>query len=167
MRLIIEPRDFKRLSRSTQEELLQLLSGRGRSTGAAPTPGPPAKKPRFRYRSPVDLTPELTARLMHGINAQHKERLRLFAESGGRVELSRLLAAEGAPAGDVRALSHFEGAVTRRLRRILGDREKVAYLIGWDYESTVWNEDTTQIVDGVYYVTDATAACLRAYFQLD
>lgn len=186
MRLVIEPSDFKRLSTSTQSELLYLLTNASPTRAEALSPDPAAnaggngnataikaKRPRLRWREPVDLTPELTQRLMHGINQQHKDRLRLFAENGGRVRMRELLAqdglaADGAPgAADVRVLSHFEGAVTRRLRRILGDDDKIAYLIGWDYQSTEWNPDASQIVDGVYYVSGPTAACLRAYFGLD
>jgi hypothetical protein len=184
MRLVIEPRDFKRLSTSTQSELLRMLSGGGKAPVVAEALSPEAaenaqatgaktRQPRLRWREPVDLTPDLTHRLMHGINQQHKERLRLFAESGGRVRMRELLAHDGRAqnadpeAADVRMLSHFEGAITRRLRRIMGDSEKVAYLIGWDYPSTEWNADNSQIVDGVYYVSGPTAACLREYFGLD
>ena len=184
MRLVIEPRDFKRLSTSTQSELLRMLAGGGRSpvvadalsvdaTSNASGGSAANRRPRLRLREPVDLTPDLTQRLLHGINQQHADRLRLFAEQGGRVRMRALLACDGnkseaAPeAADVRALSHFEGAITRRLRRILSDSEKVAYLIGWDYASTEWNADTSQIVDGVYYVSGPTTACLREYFGLD
>lgn len=204
MRLVIEPRDFKRLSTSTKVELVRMLAGGGKAPAVAealsPAPaangktagapgeaaGAKGRKPRLRWREPVDLTPELTRRLLHGINQQHKDRLRLFAERGGRVRMRDLLthdgragapadpeaapkaAPEAAPeAADVRMLSHFEGAITRRLRRILGDREKVAYLIGWDYASTEWNADASQIVDGVYYVSGPSAACLRDYFDLE
>jgi hypothetical protein len=190
MRLVIEPKDFKRLSTGTQSELLRLLTGGGKgpttvdalsdahaaaaANGAANGQGQAAAKPksapRFRLRQPVDLTPDLTQRLLHGMNAEHKRRLSLFAEHGGRVRMQQLLESEAETWGetpDVRTLSHFEGAVTRRLRRILGDQDKVAYLIGWDYESTVWNDDNSQIVDGVYYVSGPTVACLREYFELD
>lgn len=184
MRFVIEPRDFKRLSTSTQSELLRMLAGGGKAPVVADAlspeaaangtaAGPKNKHLRLRWREPVDLTPDLAQRLLHGINQQHKDRLRLFAESGGRVRMRELLAHDGRAtetdpeAADVRMLSHFEGAVTRRLRRILGDTEKVAYLIGWDYASTVWNTDNSQIVDGVYYVSGPTAACLREYFGLD
>ena len=189
MRLVIEPRDFKRLSTSTQTELLRMLAGGGKApvvthalsteaaaNGATPPDGASGMKsrqPRLRLREPVDLTPELTQRLLHGINQQHKARLRLFAENGGRARMRELLAHDGravdaAPeAADVRALSHFEGAITRRLRRILGDSEKVAYLIGWDYASTEWNDDNSQIIDGVYYISGPSVACLREQFGLD
>ena len=111
MRPVVEPRDFKRLSTSTQSELLRMLAGGGKAPAVADA-----------------LSPE---------------------------------------AADVRMLSHFEGTITRRLRRISGDTEKVAYLIGWDYASTIWNADTSQIFDGVYYVSGPTAACLREYFGFD
>lgn len=161
MRLVIEPKDFKRLSNATQNELLRVLTGADADAVASAST---AHKPRLRWRRPVDLTPELTQRLMHGINEQHVDRLKLFAENGGRVTMKELLGRSQDE--DVRALSHFEGAITRRLRRIMGDTEKVAYLIGWDYDSTEWNDDKSQIVDGVYYVTDDTVHCLKDYFGL-
>lgn len=164
MRLVIEEADFQRLSTATQNELLQALLGRA-PAGAAVLPTSPVKKPRYRLREPVDLSPELTAKLMHGLAENHRRRLRLFAERGGRVSMRELMALTGDT--DVRALSHFEGAVTRRLRRILGDKDKVAYLIGWDYDSTQWNDDTTEIVDGTFYVTEPTLRCLREHFELD
>jgi hypothetical protein len=197
MRLVIEPRDFKRLSTATQSELLRMLTGGGKAPSVAEALSPDAaargepvdrtrangpgsqgrggksRRPRLRWREPVDLTPDLTQRLLHGINKQHKDRLRLFAEKGGRVRMRELLSPDGAPedgvpgAADVRLLSHFEGAITRRLRRLLDDTDKVAYLIGWDYPSTQWNADHSQIVDGEYYVSGPTAACLRAYFGID
>lgn len=167
MRLVIEKSDFQRLSTATQDELLRVLAGRGAMARAGINGGEPAtaKKPRFRLRRPVELTPELTSRLMHGLSESHKARLKLFAEKGGRVSMKELLARMGDT--DVRALSHFEGALTRRLRRLLNDTDKVAYLIGWDYDSTKWNEDRTQIVDGTYYVSDSTVHALREYFELD
>lgn len=160
MRLVIEKSDFQRLSTATQNELMQALFGR-----AVGDTSSPLKRPRFRLRQPIDLTPDLTVKLMHGLADNHRRRLKLFAEKGGRVSMRELLAVTGD--SDVRALSHFEGAVTRRLRRIVEDYEKVAYLIGWDYESTQWSEDGSQIVDGTYYVTEPTLRCLREYFELD
>lgn len=164
MRLVIEKSDFQRLSKATQNELIRALSG---ADGApvAGVNGAAGKKPRFRWRQPVDLTPDLTARLMHGMAESHKNRLKLFAEKGGRVSMKELMDLSGDT--DVRALSHFEGAITRRLRRLVGDTEKVAYLVGWDYDSTKWNDDGSQIVDGTYYVSEPTTRCLRDYFEID
>lgn len=166
MRLVIERSDFQLLSKSTQDELLRVLTGHaGEAPARSGMNGAPARRPRFRWRRPVDLTPELTVRLMHGLGETHKARLKLVAEKGGRVRLSELLAVAGD--SEPRQLSHFEGAVTRRLRRILGDTEKVAYLLGWDYDSTEWNADRSEIIDGIYYVSEPTLHCLRAYFELD
>lgn len=164
MRLVIEKSDFQRLSKATQDELMRELAGTDGAASAGVN-GTQVKRPRFRWRRPVDLTPELTTRLMHGMAETHKERLKLFAVKGGRVSMKELMEFTGD--SDVRALSHFEGAVTRRLRRVVGDTEKVAYLVGWDYESTKWSEDGSQIVDGTYYVSEATLGCLREYFELD
>lgn len=167
MRLVIEKTDFQRLSTATQDELLRVLAGRGALARAEAGPAKLAsnRRPRLRWRQPIDLSPELTARLMHGLADGHKQRLRLFATNGGRVSMKELLLLMDDT--DIRALSHFEGAITRRLRRLLGDTEKAAYLIGWDYDSTQWNADRSQIVDGTYYVSEPTLRCLRDYFELD
>ena len=61
---------------------------------------------------------------------------------------------------DLRVLSYFQGALTRKLRRLLNDREKQIHLIGWDYATTRWDVDHTNIVDGVCYVTDITQSSL-------
>ena len=61
---------------------------------------------------------------------------------------------------DLRVLSYFQGALTRKLRRLLDDREKRVHLIGWDYASTQWNDARTEIVDGICYVTEMTRTSL-------
>lgn len=77
--------------------------------------------------------------------------------------MSRLLKVTGDT--DPRVLSYFQSVITRKLRRILGDSEKKMYLIGWDYASTKWNKEHTEIVDGDYYVTNRTLNALKAFFR--
>jgi hypothetical protein len=54
--------------------------------------------------------------------------------------------------------------VTRRLRRLMNDTEKKANLIGWDYDSTQWDDAHTEIIDGVYYVSEKSAGALATLF---
>ena len=65
---------------------------------------------------------------------------------------------------DIRVLSYFQGALSRKLRRLLGDDERKMHLIGWDFESTRWDESHVRIVDGICYVTDKTAESLSHCF---
>ena len=60
----------------------------------------------------------------------------------------------------MRQLSHFQTVITRRLRRLIDDPEKKAELVKWDFDSTVWSADGDDLVDGTYYVSEATAASL-------
>ena len=61
---------------------------------------------------------------------------------------------------DLRALSHFQGALSRRIRRNVGDPDKRLHLIGWDYATTKWNADRTKITDGDCYLTKKTTTAL-------
>ncbi len=158
MRIVIEAADFRRLSAGTQSELLELLAGK-RIADVAKT----AKKPSVNWRHPVDLTPELAVKLIHGLAENHRRRLELFARKGGRVSMKALLAVTRDT--DLRVLSYFQGAVSRKLRRLLGDHTKQAQLLGWDYESTKWDKEHKHIINGIYYVTDKTTKALEAYFD--
>ena len=66
---------------------------------------------------------------------------------------------------DLKATSGFVKDMTRRLRRMISDPEKKAQLIQWDFDSTKWDAGRTVIVDGVYYVSPATAHALRRAFS--
>jgi len=154
MQIVIEPNDFRRLSPETQREIIQLIAGREALAGQRTT-----RRANARWREPVDLTPDLARRLVHGLSDNHRRRLEIFARSGGRARMTELLGVTGD--SHWRALSLFEGAMTRRLRRLIGDEEKKANLIGWDYDSTVWDKDHKEILDGVYYVTPSTARALK------
>ena len=155
MNIVIEHAEFRRLSTGTQREILEQLTGqklaeasRVRRRGEA----------QLHWRRPVDLTPTQTRKLIHGLGDNHRKRLEVLAKNGGRASLKSLLKVTGD--NDLRVLSHFQGVVTRRLRRLIEDPDKKAELVKWDFESTQWNRDRTTIVDGVYYVSDATAAAL-------
>ena len=163
MRLVIEADDFRRLSKATQRELIRFFAGRGFADRHYGEPQPPSRRSEVEWRRPIDLTPELTMQLMHGLGENHRQRLSLFARTGGRVSMKQLLHKTGDT--DPKVLSYFQSVVTRKLRRILGDHEKQALLIGWDYDATRWNREHTQIVDGVYFVTEPTASALQGYFD--
>lgn len=162
MRLVIEASDFQRLSLPTRRELVEKLAGKD-TLSATDTRG--STRPRnLLWREPFDLTPELATRLMHGISESHRVRLKLFATRGGRVRQSELLAVTGDT--DMKVLSHFQGAMSRRLRRMINDPDRRLHLIGWDYAATKWNDDHTEIVDGIYYLTEKTTRALQGHFGL-
>jgi hypothetical protein len=158
MRLVIEAGDFRRLSADTQKELIRYFAGRNFLE---------AKEGRRRghheWREPIDLSHDLTVQLMHGLADNHRRRLEAFTRHDGRVTMKQLLKITGDR--DPRVLSYFQSVITRKLRRILGDKEKKTYLIGWDYASTKWNRQHTEIIDGDYYVTKKTLNALKSYFR--
>ncbi len=155
MHIVIEPKDFRRLSPETQRELIRKFAD-----PKLLQPARRAVRTETTWKKPVDLDRNLALRLVHGLSENHRERLKIFAGNKGRARMKELLAVTGDT--HWRALSLFEGAMTRRLRRLIGDTEKKAHLIGWDYDSTVWDKDHKEIVDGVYYVTPKTAKALQA-----
>jgi len=159
MRIVIEQTDFRRLSAGTQKELIQAF------TGKAPVAVEVPKKPgKQLWRQPMDLSPKLAVRLLHGLSEPHRARLKLFARKGGRVTQRDLLKATDDK--DMRVLSHFQAVLSRRLRRLLDDPEKRIHLIGWDFEATKWDKSHTDIINGVYYVTEPTVRALRDYFEI-
>jgi hypothetical protein len=79
MRIVIEQSDFRRLSDGTQKELIEAF------TGKALIVAPPAKKQgKQLWRQPMDLSPDLAVRLLHGLSEPHRVRLRLFAQNISR-----------------------------------------------------------------------------------
>ena len=68
--------------------------------------------------------------------------------------MHQLLAATGDT--DLRVLSYFQGALCRKLQRLLNDRDKRIHLIGRDYAATRWDDDHVKIVDGICYITSKT-----------
>lgn len=154
MNIVIEQADFRRLSPRTQQEIIEQLTGK--PLAQRETSG---RRKRLFWRRPVDLSPDLTLKLVHGLGETHRKRLEVLAEKGGRASVKDLLAVSGDT--DWRVLSHFQSVLTRRLRRLVEDPEKKAELIKWDFDSTEWNSDRTTIVDGIYYCSERTAEALR------
>ncbi len=159
MRLVIEQSDFRRLSAQTRKELIEAFTGKD-----LPAPRPAKPSGRALWREPMDLSADLAARLLHGLSEPHRARLELFAKKGGRVTQRDLLKATND--SDMRVLSHFQAVLSRRLRRLLDDPEKRIHLIGWDFNATKWDKSHSDIIHGVYYVTEATAHTLQDYFGL-
>ncbi len=159
MRLVIEQSDFRRLSAQTRKELLEAFTGK-----SLPAPRPAKPSGKALWREPMDLSPDLAARLLHGLSEPHRARLALFAKKGGRVTQRELLKATND--SDMRVLSHFQAVLSRRLRRLFDDPEKRIHLIGWDFNATKWDKSHSDIINGVYYVTDTTAHTLQSYFGL-
>ncbi len=157
MRMIIEQTDFRRLSPETQKELLERFAGRQMAASRRTT-----RRADAKWTQPIDLSLPLANKLVHGLTDDEQTRLRLFARTGGRATMRELLAVTDD--NDWHVLSHWQGVLTRRLRRLMGDTQKKAHLIGWDYDATHWDEDHKDIVDGVYYVTKKTSQSLRRYF---
>jgi hypothetical protein len=168
MQIVIDQSDFRQLSPEIQIALIQALGGKvGLPGGVARDPARGAagrsatvNDPALRWRQPVDLQPDQAVRLVHGLSEDHRRRLKLFAGKGGRVRMKEMQALFGDP--DLRAASEFQKAMTRRLRRIVHDPEKKAQLIGWDFDATKWDAKKTTIVDGVYFVSEATAQALQS-----
>ena len=107
----------------------------------------------------MDLTPKLAGRLLHGLAENHRNRLALLVRKDGRASMVDLLGVTND--NDLRVLSYFQGALTRKIHRLVASPDKRLHLIGWDYDATQWNDDHTMIVDGVYYITDASLDALR------
>ena len=156
MKIQIDEADFKQLSPAVQRELLERFAGDSGVYGRRRR----AKPAKLDWRRPIDLSPELAQRLVHGLSEDHRRRLALFTRKNGRVRMKEILALTGET--DLRATTAFQRVVTRRLRRLIEDPERKAQLIAWDFDATRWDEDRITIVDGVYYVTEPTAAALRS-----
>lgn len=158
MQIVIDTNDWQRLSAPARQELLQLFG----SEAAAAPPRAPVEQRGFRWRVPYDLTPALAKKLLRGLSDDTIQRLKLFSRNGGRVTMRNLLAVT--KDSDLHVLSAFEGTVTRKLRRLVGDGNKIASLIMWDYEAEQWDADHTELVDGVFYVSETTAQVLQRQF---
>lgn len=155
MQIVLEPGDFRRLSATTQQELLGLL---GRGSAAAPTPDR-----ELRWRAPYPLTHEQAERLVRSLPGNAQRRLALFANRTGRVKMKDLMAVDDAK--DLRTTTRFVRDMATRLRRLVEDPEKKAQLIQWDFDATRWDKTQQTIVDGVYYVAPETAQALREVFE--
>ena len=168
MHIVIEPSDFARLSTGTRHELLQLLEGGGQKPVAqlSTTNGAAASQSKkgFRWRAPHDLNGRLVKRLLRGVDEATEKRLKLFARNDGRVSAKKLLAVTGEK--DWKALSAFEGQITRRLRHLVGDDNRMVSFMMWDYDSEKWDPRHESLIDGGYYVSPATAKALQAHFGM-
>ena len=157
MKIQIDETDFQQLSPAVQRELLERFAG---DSGVYSRSRRRAKPAKLDWRRPLDLSAEQAQRLVHGLSEDHRRRLALFARKNGRVRMKEILALTGET--DLRATTAFQRVVTRRLRRLIEDPERKAQLIAWDFDATKWDEDRITIVDGVYYVSEPTAAALRS-----
>lgn len=157
MQIVIDTSDWQRLSAPARQELLRLL---GSEATAAPQAA--AEQRGFRWRVPHDLTPALAKKLLRGLSDDALKRLKLFARNGGRVTMRDLLAVT--KDSDLHVLSAFEGMITRKLRRLVGDDNKIVSLIMWDYDAEQWDAGHKELVDGIFYVSPATAQVLQRQF---
>ncbi len=163
MQIVIENTDWRRLSSGAREELLQLLEEPSSSAPAKQRTAVPADNNKgFRWRVPFDLTADLGRKLLRGLTDDQMKRLKLFAKGDGRVSLKTMLAAT--KDADLHVLSAFEGAITRKLRRLVGDDNRIISLIMWDYDAEKWDKGHNELVDGVFYVSPATVQALRKCF---
>ena len=160
MQLVLDSSDFARLSAAARGELLRILSGEAPS--AAPTT---AARRNFRWRQPHDVSLPLLRKLLKGADAATRDRLAVLAGNNGRASMAQLLAVTKDK--DWHALTPWEGAITRKLRRLVGDDNRIASFMQWDYDSEVWDGDHSHLLDGVYYVSDVTTKSLRKHFDLE
>ena len=160
MQLVLDTSDLARLSTTTRGELLRLL-------GAEAPPGTPASATRrnFRWRQPHDVNLPLLRKLLKGADAPSRERLALLARNNGRASMKQLLGVTEDK--DWHALTPWEGAITRKLRRLVGDDNRIISFMQWDYDSEVWDADHSHLLDGVYYVSETTTRSLRKHFGLE
>jgi hypothetical protein len=162
MQLVIDQTDFVRLSTTARSELLRLLGGEAQPS--APAASAPAKR-NFRWRQPHDVTQALLQKLLKGADAATRERFAIFARNNGRASMKQLLAVTKDK--DWHALTPWEGSITRRLRRLVGDDNRIVSLMQWDYEAEVWDASHSNLLDGVYYVSPATTKALRKELGLE
>lgn len=157
MQIVLDRSDFRRLSSTAQRELLEVLTGK-----------PPAAQARkqetkgLRWRTPYDLSDDLAQRLVAKLEPRHIELLRLFARKDGRVRMKEVQQLNSAT--DLKDMTALQQEITRRLRHLIDDPEKKATLIHWDFDATKWDKHKTTIVDGVYFVSEATAKALAKAF---
>jgi hypothetical protein len=161
MQLVIDQADFARLSSAARSELLNLLGPQTQ----APSPVTSGARRNFRWRQPHDVALPLLRKLLKGADAATRERLTIFARNNGRASMKQLLAVTKDK--DWHALTPWEGTITRRLRRLVGDDSRIVSLMQWDYDAEVWDSDHSHLLDGVYYLSETTTKSLRRHFELD
>jgi hypothetical protein len=163
MQLVIDQADFVRLTPNARSELLRLLGAEGQP--AAASAGSPSARRNFRWRQPHDVSQPLLRKLLKGADGATRERLAIFARNNGRASMKQLLSVTKEK--DWHALTPWEGAITRKLRRLVGDENRIVSLMQWDYEAEVWDADHSHLLDGVYYVSAATTKALRKELGLE
>jgi hypothetical protein len=163
MQLVIDQADFARLSPAARSELLRLLGGEGQQP--APGAGSSLVRRNFRWRQPHDVNQPLLRKLLKGADAATRERLAIFARNNGRASMKQLLSVTKEK--DWHALTPWEGSITRKLRRLVGDENRIVSLMQWDYEAEVWDADHSHLLDGVYYISAATTKVLRKELGLE
>jgi hypothetical protein len=160
MQLVIDQADFSRLSSGARSELLNLLSP------ATQLQSPiTAARRNFRWRQPHDVALPLLRKLLKGADAATRDRLAIFARNNGRASMKQLLAVTKDK--DWHALTPWEGAITRRLRRLVGDDNRIVSLMQWDYDAEVWDSDHSHLLDGVYYLSETTTKSLRKHLGIE
>jgi hypothetical protein len=162
MQLVLDSSDMARLSVAARGEILRLLSGEA-PTGTTAAAG--AARRNFRWRQPHDVALPLLRKLLKGADGATRDRLAVLARNNGRASMTQLLAVTKDK--DWHALTPWEGAITRKLRRLVGDDNRIVSFIQWDYDAEVWDADHSHLLDGVYYVSDATTKSLRKHFDLE
>ncbi len=162
MQLVIDQTDFARLSSAARGELLRLLGGESQPPAITV---PKTAGRNFRWRQPHDVGLPLLRKLLKGADGATRERLAVFARNKGRASMQQLLSVT--KERDWHALTPWEGAITRKLRRLVGDDNRIVSLMQWDYEAEVWDADHSHLLDGVYYVSEATNKALRKELGLD
>lgn len=149
---------FQKLSASAQKELLAHLIG---STSMPPIGQPPAdSNPPFDdEEGPVDLSPAQARRLANGLGNRARTCLRAVAEQHGRFLMSQIRDALGDE--DYGRLSWVWGAITKRVRNVLGDSE--AEFFWWG--DGIYSPDG-EWLDHQGWVSPTTCRSLRAYFGM-
>ena len=160
MQLVIDQADFGRLSPGARSELLNLLSPPTQAQSPAA-----ATRRNFRWRQPHDVTLPLLRKLLKGADAATRDRLTIFARNNGRASMKQLLAVTKDK--DWHALTPWEGGITRRLRRLVGDDNRIVSLMQWDYDAEVWDADHSHLLDGVYYLSETTTKALRKHLGIE
>jgi hypothetical protein len=160
MQLVIDQADFGRLSPGARSELLNLLSPPTQSQMPVT-----ATRRNFRWRQPHDVTLPLLRKLLKGADAATRDRLTIFAHNNGRASMKQLLAVTKDK--DWHALTPWEGGITRRLRRLVGDDNRIVSLMQWDYDAEVWDADHSHLLDGVYYLSETTTKALRKHLGIE
>lgn len=148
MQITLNDNDISKLKPETVADIWSLI-------GAQKRGGKPMQADdTIDYDDVADLSINQVIHFMETVSAPVVNGLKYIAEHGPRVHGNELL--ENA---EVPALKDFQGATTKRVRKITGVDD--AMLLGWD--------DWTKYADGIgyYAVTNVTYDSLRRYFKID